>query len=211
MLFKANTLGVSRRLLVASFIDQQQSRRLISKLSTSIRPRQQSGRRVYLLGFAATTLLGAIIYSQGAKASPLNPSKFTTTKLISSKACDDTNYKLIELELPETSIPTPYPGAIWATYIKDDDIQIERPFTPLQSVNGSRRLRYWIKRYEDGEMSRWICAQPVNKTIEIRGPMQTMDWTRERDKWDHVLMVLFHNRFCFYFPLTKPRYQVAQE
>jgi len=155
-------------------------------------PRTESRRAgpVYIFaGIAAVTVLGGIYCKATDKPLPLEPSRFTPTKLVSSEACQDPNYKTIELQLPNSAHPISPPKPIWSTCIKDHDIQIERPFTPLNLFDGSGQLKYWVKRYEHGEMGRWLSSQPVGQSVEIRGPIQTLDWSREDGQWDHVLMI----------------------
>jgi cytochrome-b5 reductase len=149
-------------------------------------------RSVYYIfaGFAGASILGAVTYfNVSNKPLLLEPSRFTPTKLSSSEICRDTDYKSIELQLPDMAHPTSVPKPIWSVYVKDHDIQIERPFTPINPLDETGRLKFWVKRYEHGEMGRWLCAQPVGQSIEIRGPIQTLDWPQEQGKWDHVLMV----------------------
>jgi len=72
-------------------------------------------------------------------------------------------------------------------FIKDDDIQVERPYTPLEGVDEDGRMLFWIKQYEKGEVGRWLHSKKVGDTIEIRGPLKTWAW--QDDTWDDVVMV----------------------
>jgi cytochrome-b5 reductase len=76
---------------------------------------------------------------------------------------------------------------IWSIYIKDDDIQVERPYTPLEGVSEDGRMLFWIKKYEKGEVGRWLHSKNVGDTIEIRGPLKT--WLWQEGAWDEVVMV----------------------
>ena len=94
------------------------------------------------------------------------------------------------LTIPPKSIPSLEDAAfepIWSVYIKDDDIQVERPFTPLEGVNSEGQMRFWVKKYESGEVGRWLHSKKAGETIEIRGPLKTWSW--RADEWDEIIMV----------------------
>lgn len=94
------------------------------------------------------------------------------------------------LALPPKSRPSLEDGAlqsIWSIYIKDDDIQVERPFTPLEGIDNQGQMRFWIKKYENGEVGRWLHSKKAGETIEIRGPLKTWPW--RADEWDEIIMV----------------------
>ena len=96
------------------------------------------------------------------------------------------------LTVPHKSIPALQEAAfspIWSIYIKDDDIQVERPFTPLEVIDAHGRMKLWVKKYEKGEVGRWLHSKKVGDTIEIRGPLRTWSWQEE--KWDEVITVRF--------------------
>ncbi|KAI6035451.1 hypothetical protein F5J12DRAFT_711238 [Pisolithus orientalis] len=118
----------------------------------------------------------------------LNPSKFTPATLVKSvQTSSDT--RLLTLSLPLDAIPqdnrelTP----IWSVFVKDDDIQVERPYTPLEGVDESGNMSFWIKKYDHGEVARWLHAKQPGSSIELRGPVKT--WTWKDDTWDDIIMV----------------------
>jgi len=76
---------------------------------------------------------------------------------------------------------------IWSVYIKDDDIQVERPYTPLEGLDEDGCMKFWVKKYEKGEVGRWLHSKNVGDTIEIRAPLKTWNW--KDDPWDDVVMV----------------------
>jgi Oxidoreductase FAD-binding domain len=78
-------------------------------------------------------------------------------------------------------------------YIKQPDIQIERAYTPLLSKAQSEHsgcIDLLVKRYEDGEMGRYIQSIPVGGKLECRGWDTTWDskWHPNKDV-KHVYMV----------------------
>jgi len=48
-------------------------------------------------------------------------------------------------------------------------------------------MKFWVKRYEDGEVSRWLCARSVGEKLEIRGPVPT--WSGHVDDWDEIVLI----------------------
>jgi hypothetical protein len=76
---------------------------------------------------------------------------------------------------------------IWSIFIKDDDIQVERPYTPLFGIDEEGTIKLWVKRYQRGEVGRWLHSKKAGDTIEIRGPLKTFPF--EVAKWDEVVMV----------------------
>jgi len=76
---------------------------------------------------------------------------------------------------------------IWSVYIKDDDIQVERPYTPLEGIDEEGRMLFWVKKYEKGEVGRWLHSKKVGDMIEIRGPLKTWIW--QDYAWDEVFMI----------------------
>ena len=94
------------------------------------------------------------------------------------------------LTVPRQSIPSMDEAAfepIWSIYVKDDDIQVERPFTPLEGIDSEGRIKLWIKKYEKGEVARWLHSKQVGDKIEIRGPIKTWSW--KENEWDEIVMV----------------------
>ncbi len=70
---------------------------------------------------------------------------------------------------------------IESIHIKQPQIQIERAYTPLLSraqAEHSGHIDLLVKRYEDGEMGRYIQSQPVDGALEVRGWNTTWD-----EKW----------------------------
>ena len=118
----------------------------------------------------------------------LSPSGFSPAQLTSSEE-STSNTKLIELVIPPRFLPQRPDNfdPIWSVYIKDDDIQVERPYTPLHGISHDGRIHFWIKKYPHGEVGRWIHSKKVGDKIEVRGPLQT--WLWKDDVWDEVIMV----------------------
>ncbi|TRM68315.1 hypothetical protein BD626DRAFT_545452 [Schizophyllum amplum] len=76
---------------------------------------------------------------------------------------------------------------IWSVFIKDDDIQVERPYTPLYGIDNEGRMSFWVKKYPKGEVGRWLHGKTEGDRIEIRGPITTWPW--QDGMWDEVVMI----------------------
>ncbi|THV05478.1 ferredoxin reductase-like protein [Dendrothele bispora CBS 962.96] len=133
--------------------------------------------------------------SRGAptlKDASLSPTHFTPCTITASEPCGP-NSRLITVAIPPKALPSttdelsPSFSSIWSVFIKDDDIQVERPYTPLEGLDEEGKMRFWIKQYPRGEVARWLNSKNVGEEIEVRGPLQTWLW-RDMD-WDHVVMI----------------------
>ncbi|TFK76180.1 ferredoxin reductase-like protein [Pluteus cervinus] len=161
---------------------------------STLRPRFS---RLPLLGAVTVLTTGACLYFFLPDASrsaptfddqPLSPTHFTCARLVSSEACGE-GFKLLELAIPPRLLPpsdSAFPP-IWSVFIKDDDIQVERPYTPLAGISDTGRMQFWIKKYPDGEVGRWLHSKACGDQIELRGPLITWRW--KDDEWDDVVMV----------------------
>ncbi|KAH0839705.1 hypothetical protein J3R83DRAFT_626 [Lanmaoa asiatica] len=120
---------------------------------------------------------------------PLSPSRFTPTTLIESvDVSSDT--KLLTLSIPPQLLPRD-PGAfapIWSFFVKDSDIQVERPYTPLESIDENGHIKFWVKKYQRGEVGRWLHSRQVGDSIEIRGPVKTWSSLWQNGHWDEIVL-----------------------
>ncbi|KAH9918237.1 ferredoxin reductase-like protein [Epithele typhae] len=147
------------------------------------------------LGFGA--FAGSyLLWPDESRAAPtktralLSPSHFTPVTVAATELCQDPNTRLITLAIPPNSIPSTDGsafGPIWSIYVKDDDIQVERAFTPLEGIDAEGRIKLWVKKYDKGEVGRWLHSKRPGNQIEIRGPLKTWPW--EEGEWDEVVMI----------------------
>ncbi|KAI0081677.1 ferredoxin reductase-like protein [Panus rudis PR-1116 ss-1] len=122
--------------------------------------------------------------------STLSPAHFTPVTVVASEPCSEESHRMITLKLPKESIPPLETSAlqpIWSIFIKDDDIQVERPYTPLDGFDDNGCMRFWIKKYPRGEVGRWLHSKQPGEKIEIRGPLKTWPW--QDGIWDEVVMI----------------------
>ena len=132
----------------------------------------------------------ALYYFRGAPTlthPSLSYQNFTPTRIISTEECGP-HTKLLEIAISPDLLPSrDLFDPIWSVYIKDDDIQVERPYTPLRGVDENGHMLFWIKKYPKGEVGRWLHSKNTGDKIELRGPIKT--WTWKQDSWDEVVMV----------------------
>lgn len=161
---------------------------------SSVTPPSKS-RSLVLTGSLLAASVGLGLYAfnvfsgdnKGAASGPLSDLKFTPLKIVSSVPASE-NAKLITLNVPEHLMPDDSALApVFSFYIKDSDIQVQRPYTPLDGIDDNGNVTFWIKRYEDGEVSRWLHGKHVGDELEVRGPVRTVDF-KDGD-YDEVIMV----------------------
>ncbi|KAF9263686.1 riboflavin synthase domain-like protein [Marasmius fiardii PR-910] len=113
---------------------------------------------------------------------------YFTKCTVTSNEISGPDTRLVTITIPAKSIPsTSSLHSIWSVFIKDDDIQVERPYTPLEGIDAEGRMHLWIKKYPRGEVGRWLHSKSVGDVIELRGPLQTWRW--QPDTWDEVVMI----------------------
>jgi cytochrome-b5 reductase len=118
----------------------------------------------------------------------LTPTKWTPVSLITSEdTSKDT--RLLTLSIPRHLIPSSTTQPIWSIYVKDDDIQVERPYTPLEGIDKDGNIKLWVKKYPKGEVGRWLHSKKPGERIEIRGPLQTWLHESHPKEWDEIIMV----------------------
>ncbi|KAG6378501.1 hypothetical protein JVT61DRAFT_12762 [Boletus reticuloceps] len=144
-------------------------------------------------------------YSLFSEAPSPSPSRFTPSTLIESVDVSS-NTKLLTLSVPPGLIPSD-PGAFtstWSIFVKDSDIQVERPYTPLEGIDENGHMKLWVKKYKHGEVSRWLHSRQVGDSIEIRGPVTTWSKSWQNGHWDEVVMARTSIFFSFIDILTSP-------
>jgi Oxidoreductase FAD-binding domain len=194
------------------------------RLSTSPSTNPQFRLRVFTLALLTTT--GVLVSSyflwpskyRGSPTfshKPLSPSYFIPVT-ISENSQAGPDLAVLTLSIPPESRPSDEKnsslGPVWSIFIKDDDIQVERPYTPLFGIDENGIIKLWVKRYPRGEVGRWLHSKQAGDAIEIRGPLKTFPF--HEGKWDEVVMVclpLLSTRFTFLNSIQRyPEEQVSR-
>jgi cytochrome-b5 reductase len=141
-------------------------------------------------GLGITYYLVEHINARKIREGTLASDAFTTSYIVSTEPCGP-DTKLITLQFPplpkhvkreETEFP-----AIWSVSIRDSDMEVERAYTPLDGMDQWGRMKFYVKKYADGEVGRWLHWRKVGEPIGVRGPLRTWDW--KDGEWDEVVMV----------------------
>ena len=147
--------------------------------STQTRASSNAGSSALLIGLGGSALVASyFLWPDHSRAAPtkanalLSPTHFTPVTVASSEPCPDPNTRLMTLTVPRQSIPSLEEAAfqpIWSIYIKDDDIQVERPFTPLEGMDSEGTTSEELRGFAYAVVCPRARAKPPRDT-EGRGP-----------------------------------------
>ncbi|KDE05694.1 hypothetical protein MVLG_03928 [Microbotryum lychnidis-dioicae p1A1 Lamole] len=161
-------------------------------------PPTRTSRSILLAYIAVPSLLGAFAYQQFSPTDdskrPLSPDYFIPLKINKVTRLNHNN-TLIELDLPDSLSPRQYisaqkyrrdedPWRIHSIFVKQPELQIQRPYTPLNTCflnrspsesSPSTTIQLLIKRYDDGEVSRYLHRLGPGDQVQIRGPVLTTE------------------------------------
>ena len=105
--------------------------------------------------------------------------------------------KLISIDIPKHKLPPSnkdYPywvPSISHIWVKQPNIQVERPYTPLEEIKpDTNTIKLLVKRYKDSEVSNYVNDLKLNDDIEIRGPNLTYDLSVKNLKKDDDLVFI---------------------
>ncbi|KAE8260755.1 hypothetical protein A4X13_0g136 [Tilletia indica] len=123
----------------------------------------------------------------------------TTPSFLTSDPSGDGQHVLLRIQAsvdPNEDSKERDPLRIESVYLKEPALQIERAYTPLrrpgnpiglgtragpgrEGENPADVIELLIKRYPDGELSRYASMLRAGDVVELRGPISTWDWTRD--------------------------------
>lgn len=159
-------------------------------------PRPSATSNVITFLAVSSIGVGAYLYQwdrdrEGSILNPLSSSELCAEKwtpiLLTNVTRITDQASLFEFQLPKPCV-IPISSAV---YVKDDEIQTMRAYTPVHSTEKEQdRIQFLIKRYEGGQVSRFIHSAQPGKRIEMRGPILIWPGGRhELEKWDEIGMV----------------------
>ncbi|KAF9287699.1 NADH-cytochrome b5 reductase [Linnemannia elongata] len=128
----------------------------------------------------------------------LTTEKWTPIQLTKiTKVSDHTS--LFEFQLP-SPCTIPISSAI---YVKDDQIQAMRAYTPVHSTEQEQgTVQLLIKRYSEGQVSRFMHDAKEGQRIEMRGPVLIWPGGREDLKqWDEIGMIAGGTGITAFMPI----------
>ncbi|KDN36047.1 ferredoxin reductase-like protein [Tilletiaria anomala UBC 951] len=167
-----------------------------------------------ILGFTAAALgIGTLFWVKEQQNQPsrnpggLYPDRFTPLLVTLNQLCTsslqsevgDSHHRHLELALGPESTPllpeqTRDDGLeIFSIYIKQPDIQIERAYTPLyapRDATSSGKIDLLVKKYENGEMGKYIHSRLIGQPLEARGWLKTWDAGWHPYEIDHIYFLV---------------------
>ncbi|KAG0226347.1 NADH-cytochrome b5 reductase [Actinomortierella wolfii] len=182
--------------------------------------------------FAATMIgLGAYVYQYQKTGLPWNPFSGSPRSLNTEKWTPillknitkvSTHTSLFEFELPEPC-EIPITSAI---YVKDDQIQAMRAYTPIHTWPGAHsggdesdtdgessgsgdvttqkvsKIQFLIKRYSEGQVSRFLHAARPGQRIEMRGPVVIWPASEtDLENWEEIGMIAGGTGITAFLPI----------
>ncbi|KAG0022063.1 NADH-cytochrome b5 reductase [Podila clonocystis] len=186
-------------------------------------PQRPSSTANAITFLAATAIgLGAYFYqwnkhrsfipgSDGSHGSSEGISTESWTPVLLTKITPVSDHtSLFEFELPS---PTTVPITS-AIYVKDDEIQAMRAYTPIHTApdwqvqqegeEGNRvsTVQLLIKRYSEGQVSRFMHSAKPGQRIEMRGPVLIWPGSRQDlEKYDHIGMIAGGTGITAFLPI----------
>ncbi|KAF9312913.1 NADH-cytochrome b5 reductase [Podila horticola] len=186
-------------------------------------PQRPSSTANAITFLAATAIgLGAYFYqwnqhrslisgSAGSHGPKEGISTESWTPVLLTKIIPVSNHtSLFEFELPA---PTTVPVTS-AIYVKDDEIQAMRAYTPIHTApdwqaqqegeEGDRvsTVQLLIKRYSEGQVSRFMHSARPGQRIEMRGPVLIWPGNRQDlEKYDHIGMIAGGTGITAFLPI----------
>jgi hypothetical protein len=128
---------------------------------------QNKYESVPVLSFIFGSFFGA-----GSDDTPdLTPFKYTKHRVLSVKRISP-QHVLVDIQISESSrkafgntktegLPSGDGGNldVWHVYVKSPDLQIERPYTPINDVEKDGFVRLLVKRVKGGEVGRYVLGE----------------------------------------------------
>lgn len=142
----------------------------------------------YATFFACSGTMGSYYYYSQHSQVELSQDYFTKYR-ISYKEYVDKDHFLLELTPLKQQKNSLWnllgSHNLWSVEIKQPEMMVVRNYTPLplqvnqttnkfemfkDSCNSGGKLFFYIKRYETGEVSKWLSRLPKGHVVELRGP-----------------------------------------
>lgn len=130
-------------------------RRLASSTSTPGSPNSRLPVTLVAVLGGTSFVTAYFLWPDNSRSAPtyenakLSPTHFTPVTVVANDACSNPDARLMTLAIPPQSLPNIQDTSfspIWSIFIKDDDIQVERPYTPLEGVDEQGNMKFWIKK-----------------------------------------------------------------
>jgi cytochrome-b5 reductase len=124
-------------------------------------------------------------YLQWSKQGVLDTNQYVPLTLMKKEQISPDSF-LLRVSTKQQSKDYPVPSCL---YIKDDTIQIMRPYTPINAnPYKDGYIDLVVKRYQRGSVSRTLSGFEPNDLIHVRGPM-TEEYEYKENTLDEIGMV----------------------
>ncbi|GAA5950424.1 hypothetical protein JCM3765_004540 [Sporobolomyces pararoseus] len=172
--------------------------------SSTRKPRERSFPLTAGVGGVIICSIGYYFFSSSSSGSSeqvLAPDRWTSVEIESvERLTRDTS--LFKIRVPKTILPQSLNSLIkdddryqpiLSLFVKEPTLQIQRAYTPLSSKSfdpngdGSTLLELVVKRYRDGEVSRYLHRLGPRDRLEVRAPSVT--WLYRPRDWDRVVFI----------------------
>jgi len=118
-------------------------------------------------------------YFSSSNKPTLDPDAFTAFTL-TRRVPVSHNTDIFRFDLPKP-MPADLPVVSFVR-VKDDSMQVARPYTPISPTSERRFIDLMVKRYENGQVSKWLHGLKVGDKVEIKGPARTLDYKENMKK-----------------------------
>ncbi|CAI4051319.1 hypothetical protein SKDZ_15G1910 [Saccharomyces kudriavzevii ZP591] len=178
-----------------------------------------SHTKVYLITSAVLTtgLIGSYLshgyFDDKKNKYELSPSHFVKYRISHKQDIDSSHFllevtPLVKQKVNMWSLMTA--EHIWSVEIKQPEVMVVRSYTPLplefnptsneteilkDGDNADGKLSFYIKKYENGEVARWLHRLPKDHVIEIRGPFVDYEFPHLPDELKRSRDCLYMNNF----------------
>jgi len=143
------------------------------------------------LGSVTVSIVATVYFyypASSQKPVPLSSAHFTPLILKAKEKVNATS-TIFTFAVPSNQRPNEVSdsmkGPIWSLYVRQPEIQIQRPYTPLDvaplfaSDSQEGELKFLVKRYDDGEVSKWLHRRKEGEEVDFRGPVSTWSYNHQ--------------------------------
>ncbi|KAG0048412.1 hypothetical protein BGZ83_006620 [Gryganskiella cystojenkinii] len=165
---------------------------------TSRAPKPSTTRNMITFLTASALGVGAYIYQlQKHRSTDIFKNPFSSPETLTNEKWTPILLKKITPVSEHTSLfdfELEHPCSIpisSAIYVKDDEIQAMRAYTPVHSTEQDQSsFQLLIKRYSEGQVSRFMHSARPGQKIEMRGPVVIWPGNRsDLEQWDEIGMI----------------------
>ncbi|RUS23739.1 NADH-cytochrome b5 reductase 1 [Jimgerdemannia flammicorona] len=150
--------------------------RVLSTTASTLASSKPHSTVLFYTGLTALCLSAGYYYDRrlapGKRGDVLDPSRYALLTLTQITPLTH-NTSLFRFQLAK---PPPEFPVTSSVHVKDDTMQIMRPYTPVNDPAEDGYVDLVVKKYETGTMSRFLHAKKVGEKVEVRGPVREFEY-----------------------------------